>query len=171
MLEDDVDVVGVFDEGDGVDVGAFVVGECLWGEGAVGVADCSVVEAAYVVADAGAGAVGVALTAEGAGEVAVVGGVGGDCEVWADAFAAPCDEVVLAGGYVDVHEVAFGAEDVAAFAFLPYDCACCGVDEVEGDCAYLLGEGVGVEHVVVEYEAGFVVWVAVAFVVVDHFVA
>lgn len=163
VLEHDVDVVGVLNEGDGVDKGTFVVGEGLRFEAAV-------VEAVDIVADCGA-AVGLACAAEGRGEVGVVGGVGGDGEVVACAFAAPCYELILAGGDVEVHQVAFGAEGFAALAFLPDDGAGGGVDEVEGDGLYLLGEGVGIEHVVVKDEAGFVVRVAVSFIFIDELVA
>ncbi len=171
VLEHDVDVVGVLDEGDGVDICPFVVGEELRCERAVVVADCAVVEAVDVVAYICRAGGFVTVAAEGAGEVGVVCGVGGDCEVGADALAAPSDELVVARCDVDVHEVAFGAECVAALALLPYDVARCGVDEVERDGVDLLREGVGVEHVVVKDESGFVVRVAVAFVVIDHLVA
>lgn len=96
---------------------------------------------------------------------------GGDFEVVACAFATPCDEFILSGGYVEVHCVGVGCECFSAFAALPFDFACSGVDEVECDGCDLRGEGVGIEHVVGEDEAGFVVWVAVAFVVVDDVVA
>lgn len=163
VLEDYVDVVGVFDEGDGVDVGAFVVGEELGFE-------ASVEEGRDVVAD-GCGAVGLTGAPEGGGEVGMEGGAGGDCEVGAGSFAAPGYEAVGAGADGEVHHVAVGAEGCSAFAFLPDDGSGGGVDEVEGDGVDLRGKGVGIEHVVVEDKAGFVDGVAVALVLIDHLVA
>ena len=83
------------------------------------------------------------VAGHGACEAGVVRGFGHG-EVGAYTFSAPCKELVVAGcDAVDIHQVTVGFEGVAALAALPYYIAAFGVDDVEGYCVDLVGEGVG----------------------------